>query len=294
MSLIKSFLLWGAVASLAACATTPDVMRYQPKGAALDFARVWPATPETPRYRFAGELTGQDNFGPSEQNQPGTGEKILRWIVGLGARLGGSRRDLVRPQSGMVDEQGRIYVTDAGRSAVFVFDEALGKMYIWEDAGDFANFDSPVSIAPGRPGELLVTDSALSKVVRLDMEGNVLGSFGDDVLERPTGLAHDLRTGEVFVADTPAHDIKVFDELGRMLRSIGERGEAPGQFNAPTHLALVNGRLDVADTLNARVQILDTGGSEPDIFLYWDNSDGGTGSSAWSNVVPLGSGAAGT
>ena len=67
------------------CAQTPMVMSYFPdarESSASD--RVWPAPPEIPRYRYAGQLVGESNFGPAEQSEPGAGERFLRWLVGLG------------------------------------------------------------------------------------------------------------------------------------------------------------------------------------------------------------------
>jgi hypothetical protein len=58
------------------------------------------------------------------------------------------------------------------------------------------------------------------------------------------------------VADTYAHDIKVFDDAGALLHVIGRRGSADGEFNFPTHLAWAQGELYVTDTLNNRIQVL--------------------------------------
>jgi DNA-binding beta-propeller fold protein YncE len=234
----------------------PTEMRPVPPGREAAVGRVWPPPPEVPRYRYAGELLGERNFGPAEQTAPGAGERLLRWIVGLGEGLRREPDELTRPQSGAVDAAGRVYVSDAGRGAVFVFDAAEGKLQLWRSADGAAEMSTPVGIAPGRDGEVLVADAGLGRVLRLGAEGEPLGSFGDGALGRPTGLARDARTGEVYVVDTQAHDIKVFDDAGRLLRRIGGRGSAPGRFNGPTHLALAAGRLYVADTLNARVQVL--------------------------------------
>ena len=54
-----------------------------------------------------------------------------------------------------------------------------------------------------------------------------------------------------------ADDIKVFDEAGALLETIGTSGTGQRQFNGPTHLAFASGSLYVTDTLNARVQVLD-------------------------------------
>lgn len=249
-------------ALLVACAQVPTEMRYEPhgEGAAGDRDYLWPGLPEVPRYRYIGQLTGEQNFGPAERSEPGIGERMFRWVVGLGGAIQPDPRVLVRPQGGMVDSSGRILVTDVGRGAVFVFDPGEGRLHVWTSADDGFAFNTPVAISEGRGGEILVSDAELRRVVRLDRDGSPLGSFGGDVLRRPTGLARDPVSGRIFVSDTRAHDIKVFDDDGRLLGRIGQRGTEPGQFNAPTHLSVANDRLYVADTLNARVQVLSPDG----------------------------------
>jgi DNA-binding beta-propeller fold protein YncE len=104
---------------------------------------------------------------------------------------------------------------------------------------------------------LFVADADLGVVARLDARGEPLGVIGRGRLQRPTGLARDPSNGDLYVADTYAHDIKVFDPQGRLLRVLGRRGEGEGEFNFPTHMAFANGSLYVTDTLNSRVQVYD-------------------------------------
>ncbi len=251
--LVACFLL------LSGCADTHYVMRLDPDGSAGQVRKVWPQPPETPRYAYVGELTGENNFHDENEQQRSAGVKFLYWLVGLTA---GNREPVVlqRPVSGMVDGQGRILVTDASRRAVFVFDGVAGKLDVWDQAKENVRFESPVGIAPGPNGQILVADAKLGEVIRLDSAGNPVGSFGKGILKWPTGLARDGKRGRVFVVDTYAHDIKVFDDAGKLLDVIGRRGTGPGEFNFPTHLALADGKLYVADTLNSRVQVLDEHG----------------------------------
>ena len=250
-----------ALLVLASCAQTPTEMSYFPEGDGdKKGAYLWPPLPEVPRYRYTGQLLGEQNFGPAERSAPGIGEKVFRWIVGLGAGFRSDPRVLVRPQSGMVDVNGRIIVTDVGRGALFVFDPQQGKLFIWDSADQGAAFSAPIGVAAGFGGEILVADADLHRVVRLSSDGRPLGSFGADSLLRPTGLARDRGTGRVYVSDTRAHDIKVFDDKGLLINRIGRRGSAVGEFNAPTHISLVKDGLYVTDTLNARVQIFSRDG----------------------------------
>lgn len=104
---------------------------------------------------------------------------------------------------------------------------------------------------------LYVADAELKAVFVLDASGRPLARLGEGLLQRPTGVARDPRSGRLFVADTVAHTVEVFGAEGQHLRTLGRRGENPGEFNFPTHLALRDGRLYVTDTLNNRVQVLD-------------------------------------
>jgi DNA-binding beta-propeller fold protein YncE len=103
-------------------------------------------------------------------------------------------------------------------------------------------------------------DADLGYLVRLDSDGSPSGVFGRGILQRPTGISRDPVAREIFVADSGAHDIKVFDEQGTLLRTLGRRGVADGEFNGPTHLNFSDGRLYVTDTLNARIQVLSPAG----------------------------------
>ena len=102
--------------TLAACTPLPTRMSLYPDGADSGVSRFWPDLPEVPRYRYAGQLTGEQNFGPEERSRPGAGERFLRWIVGLGSGYREMPRILVRPQSGTVDTAPGIRYKDAARS----------------------------------------------------------------------------------------------------------------------------------------------------------------------------------
>lgn len=254
MTNLRPALLLAAVV-LAGCASEPLQMRFDDGGSD---GRVWPApqTQEVPRYRYVGQLTGEANFkAPGEQTSTFT--RALQWIVGLAEREP-SPLVLQRPQSGTVDARGRVLVTDVSRAAVFVFDEAAGKLELWERAGSAQRFVSPIGIANGRAGESLVSDAELRIVVRLDADGQPLGAIGAGLLKRPTGIARDAKQGRIFVADTHDHDIKVFDDDGRLIDRWGRRGDQAGELNFPTHLTWSHGMLYVTDAINARVQVFDS------------------------------------
>jgi DNA-binding beta-propeller fold protein YncE len=239
------------------CAETPMVFHLNNN---QNEAKVWPTAPEQARYRYVGELTGENNFLPEDADKQSTATTVFNWLVGL---VGSGPPDpimLQRPQSGVTGTDGHIYVTDIGRAAVYDFDTLNAKLEIWDNARINTRFQAPIGIAIGSKNEVLIADAELRAVFRLDQNGNPLGEFGRTVLKRPTGLARDPKRGIIYVADTYAHDIKVFNDAGTLLKIIGQRGDIDGEFNFPTHLAFSGDRLYVTDTLNARIQVFNTEG----------------------------------
>jgi DNA-binding beta-propeller fold protein YncE len=241
---------------LGGCASEKLVLRFDPVRATAAKRIYFPPVTDlaVPRYVFVGELFGEPNFVAAEDQKKNRFIEALKWIAGLFDDP--NPVVLQRPQSGVVDENGRILVTDVSRGAVFVFDQANGRLDVWEFAEGYRHFAAPTGIALGPAGRVFVADADLKMVFMLDAEGKGVSLIGKGVLERPTGLAWDANAGLLYVADTQAHQIKVFDVTGRQVRTIGQRGEAPGEFNYPTYLALNRGKLLVADTMNARVQAI--------------------------------------
>ncbi|MDH5536843.1 MAG: 6-bladed beta-propeller, partial [Betaproteobacteria bacterium] len=246
----------GIAVLLAGCAAAaPRTLHYGVEDAPEGNRLLWPRPPEVPRYLYAGQLIGEANFH-REQAQPGESVRsFFAWLAGLAV---GEKapETLRRPQNGVVDERGRIYVTDVSAAAVYVFDSAAGTLSAWDRAEGLAGFRSPTGIALGPGGRVLVADAELGLIAQLDRDGNPVASIGRGVLQRPTGLAYDAARGRIYVADTQAHDIKVFDEQGTLQTVIGRRGSSEGEFNFPTYLTLAGGELYVTDSMNSRIQVL--------------------------------------
>lgn len=217
----------------------------------------WPSKSdaEIPRYVYAGELTGEENFRAPQEKKTGT-SAFFQWLMGL-FDFEPSPVILQRPQSGVVDGDGRIFVTDTSRQSVFVFDPLEGRLVEWESAAPAIHFAAPAGIALGTAGEVYVADSDLGIVARLNRNGESIGIVGRGELRRPVGVAFDAATQRLYVVDTHDHDIKVFDANDRLLRTLGQRGVKPGEFNYPTYIALAKGKLYITDTMNARVQVIE-------------------------------------
>lgn len=259
MYLRSILLLFLLVIGLAACANTPRKVVF-----ALDVDNTQAAhlmfPPQidgvVPRYVYVGHLYGDRNFPDLEPKREGLFQMIGRALEFIKGET--PPRELYRPQSGVVDEAGRILVTDRGNPSVFVFNEKDLTLQVWQQAEGSRNFVSPIGIALGPEGTVFVADSELGFVVHLDSQGNSIGTIGKGHLTRPTGVAYEPSSRRIFVVDTADHQIKLFDPQGKLLDVWGERGEGPAEFNFPTHISVSNQKLYLADTINARIQTLST------------------------------------
>lgn len=248
---------------LQGCAQLPAQFRYH---AAPDAATeiVWPGEPEVARYRYAGELTGEENFYRPGQASANVAERFFRWVVGL---AGQSHAPVVlqRPQA-VTGSGGRVYVSDVSRQAVFMFDTVNPALEVWEYADKDLRFMMPIGVVPGQNGELLVADASLKFVARLAADGSPLGRIGDGILKHPAGVARDPDSGRIYVADRAENVVRVFESTGEMVATIGRFGEGAGEFNGPTYLEWRGGRLYVTDTLNSRIQIFSGEGELVSMF----------------------------
>ena len=249
---------------LQGCAQIPAQFRYDSTESGAPKV-VWPAPPEVARYGYVGQLTGEENFYRPGAKTANAGLRFLRWVVGL---TGHSPDPVVlqRPQAVTGSADGRVYVSDVSRQAVFMFDTVKGRLEVWEWAGEGVRFVLPIGVVPGVAGELLVADAALKFVARLGSDGRPLGRIGEGLLKHPAGVARDPVRGRIYVADRGENLVRVFDDSGVLVGTLGEFGEAPGQFNAPTYLDWRGDRLYVTDTLNSRIQIFSPEGEMVSTF----------------------------
>jgi sugar lactone lactonase YvrE len=83
-----------------------------------------------------------------------------------------------------------------------------------------------------------------------------------DVFDRPTDVAWDS-AGNIFVADGLGNArVAMFDKDGKFIKSWGQKGAGPGQFDAVRSIAVDNqGNVYVADGGNHRVQVFDNNGT---------------------------------
>jgi DNA-binding beta-propeller fold protein YncE len=180
-----------------------------------------------------------------------------------------------------VDSHDRVFVFNRGEHPVMVFD-ADGRFLTSWGEGQFVR---PHGICIGPDDCVYLTDDQDHTVRKFTPEGRLLltlgvrgrpsetgmggGDFPDyrairasaEPFNLPTNLALGAG-GEMYVADGYGNArVHKFSPAGELLRSWGEPGEGPGQFNIPHGIGVDrNGRVIVADRENSRLQFFSPDG----------------------------------
>jgi len=181
---------------------------------------------------------------------------------------------LAMPMGVGIDAAENIYVADAGRGGVQVFDPAGNPLHFITDK----SMERPVGLAMDLPrNKLYVADSgrtgsAEHSVKIFDLEGKLLGKIGKQTGDIPgsflfpTYLTVDAQ-GNLYVADTLNSRVQKFDADGKFLRAFGKRGTAFGMFDKPKGVAVDSfGTLYVADSGWSNVQLFNAKG---DVLMFF-------------------------
>ncbi len=219
---------------------------------------VWPPPPDPPHIQLQDVIRGRAETLAKSRFQQAL----------LGSSPQGPFDWLKRPFAAAYDAQGRLLVTDSALGALFRFDRPARKADVLGTTGA-VSLRTPLGLDVGRDGRIYVADVGLHKVVAFDPEGKVRAAYGrEGELENPTDAAVSPDGRSLYVADSRAHRIVVFDvAAARQVRAFGRRGEGEGEFNFPSALAFdSSGNLLVVDQINARVQVLTEEGAFLDQF----------------------------
>jgi DNA-binding beta-propeller fold protein YncE len=209
-------------------------------------ARVWPAPPDVPRVRYVGQITAAADVGVRPESsllRAITGETAppVRFAAPAAVAAAGTRLAVADPQHPLGPT---VHLIDRGQPPSWT--------QIREAGGAPLEWPMDVAFCDGR---LAIADAKRKIVLLVNVGGGAGGSarggaagggstvvggtaIGAGALQRPAGLAYDPRARELYVVDTGAHDIAVFDLGGALKRRIGRRGAARGEFNFPTAVAL--------------------------------------------------------
>lgn len=159
------------------------------------------------------------------------------------------------------------WVLDQGNKTVFQVQNEVGDIPHPVLKSGF-DLSSLVGICTGPNSGILFTDSHAQKIYMISPGNKKLRCLNDTMLlEQPTGIAYSPVKKEVWVVETKAHRITVLNENGELIKRIGHRGNAPGEFNYPTHIWIdTQGFVYITDAMNFRIQVLNAEGEVISVF----------------------------
>jgi DNA-binding beta-propeller fold protein YncE len=246
------FLTACLIIALTACVAAP------PRSVEPAVQPVFPSSPDEPRYIFERTL-----FGSGDLVAQGKESGLLTLLVGKQYVQEQNGEGMANPQA-LAVHQGRVFVANSLDRAISVFDIPNKKFFKIGENGQGV-LQMPSGLSADRAGNLFVADAKANAILAFDKEGKYLRSIGGSQwFSRLTNVTADPKDNRVYAIDVgdADHRVRVFDSLdGRHLYDFGTRGHGPGEFNIPYDLAVgKDGRLNVVDSGNFRVQIFDHDG----------------------------------
>jgi len=175
-----------------------------------------------------------------------------------------------------VDSRDRVYVFCRGEHPLIVFNHEGDFLDSWGEG----QFKRPHGITMSPDGSLYCVDDGNHVVRKYTPEGKLLVTLGSPgqaspfqeglPFNRPTKVALDPKTGELYVADGYGNSrVHKFSPDGKRLFSWGQPGSDPGEFNLVHSICTdKEGYVYVADRENHRVQIFDFQGR---YMAQWNN-----------------------
>ncbi len=156
----------------------------------------------------------------------------------------------------------KVYVVDSNNKKIKVF-SATG-----DNEGSFGkDLSNPLWAAVNSKGQVYVSDRSMAAVSVFDAKGKFVEKFTPRAQAgftwSPLGIAFDGKDN-LYVTDATKgkHRVLVFDRNGYLKIEFGREGSGQGEFSFPNGVAVDNktGRIFVADSNNARVQVFDSKG----------------------------------
>lgn len=160
-------------------------------------------------------------------------------------------------------QDGLIYVFSRSQWPLMVFDSEGNLHGSW--TADVLGLSKPHGIDVDAEGNIYLVDADNHVVEKRNPAGELLLRLGEHGVparpsegkpfNRPTDIAVDLASGDLFVSDGYGNSrVHRFDASGALIKSWGSPGSDPGQFGLPHGITLFGEHVVVADRENYRLQ----------------------------------------
>lgn len=232
---------------------------------------MWPSPPNISRVKYSNYFAGMPLDHTPASEQP---KQKASWMDRLAGVQDPNNKQhykavpfqLILPYGMAVNSKGELYVADQKVGAIFIFNTETKETRLIASGRD-ASFGLINDLAIDDDDRLFVSDGKLHRVLVFDKDNKVVDLIKDG-LKDPVGLAIDTENRQLYVVDTQADQVVVYDaDTLKEKRRIGTGGKdhtlnTPGDFALPSFVAVdKDGDVYVTDTFNARVEIFDADGN---------------------------------
>ena len=176
------------------------------------------------------------------------------------------------------DSRDRVYVGSRGNHPILIFDREGSFVSCWGEG----HLMDPHGLYIGPDDKIYIADAKTHTVEKRTLGGELLMTLGtrframpimtNAPFNQPTSVVLGPK-GEMFVADGYGNFlVHKFSPEGKLLKTWGEHGNGPGQFELPHKLDIdSHGRLYVCDRNNDRIQIFSLDGEFIEMWtdLQW-------------------------
>jgi len=183
-----------------------------------------------------------------------------------------------------------VFILSRSNNTGNVFGGAATQLFEFDESGIFLReigkgvygFAFGHSVRIDRDDNIWVVDKGTNMVMKFNPFGHITMVLGrrpeatgehvypdrskatepvDGMFHQPTDVAWDS-DGNIYISDGYVNSrVAKFDDSGAWVKSWGQRGYAPGEFNTPHNIAIdYQDRIYVADRANGRVQVFNTDG----------------------------------
>ena len=228
-----------ALVTFSGCATVPEE---------TESVVFYPPLPQRPRLQFLHAITDEQDIGQSQG-------AFMEFLLGqpTSDKRIGKAYDIA-------STDGKIYVLDRRSRRLLIIDLAQRRFDFLKDQR-MGTLDDPSGIWVTADDTKYIADMGRKQVLVFGVDNEFLRSYGGpDLFDRPVDVA--VYENTVYVSDMAKNKIFALDRTsGKTKWSIGEKGQANGQFANPTHVVVdQHGSIYVTDAFNFRVQKFDRKG----------------------------------
>jgi len=187
----------------------------------------------------------------------------------------GGKGQLKLPINCCLDERGNLFVADANRGQIVVFDSLLNYLHAFGEVEDFKPTD--VEFGQGKIWVANVQDHAVYvyDADNFELIGRMpdLRAEEDGFIRQSTNIS--IRNNRLYVSDFGDFNVKKYSMEGSYLGVLGGYGNAPGRFTRPKGIALDREEnIYVVDAAFENVQIFNASG---ELLMHFGGAYKGSG-----------------